>query len=162
MLWRNPLNSTFFYIHTIMDSQIHFLQKEKKRKKEKIPEIKPMILPELVHNLDHLQSQHILPQVISVLVQEVDLLAMRVPILKDQPERGHLAVLELAFIRAAGETDGKKEQWPGIFWCVLIIENITIVIAAEETAKNMLLLLILNSYNSFYNYCPDGWDNSSV
>lgn len=75
-----------------------------------------MILPELVHNLDHLQSQHILPKVISILVQEVDLLAMRVPILKDQPERGHLAVLELAFVRAAVDKNGKKEkQWLGVF-----------------------------------------------
>lgn len=57
-----------------------------------------MVLPQPVHYPQHLQREHILPQIVTDLQDDADVRARGVHVLEVQHERTHLAVHYSAFV----------------------------------------------------------------
>mmetsp|Transcript_33404 Transcript_33404/g.83910 ORF Transcript_33404/g.83910 Transcript_33404/m.83910 type:complete len:208 (-) Transcript_33404:1837-2460(-) len=59
-------------------------------------QVQPVRLPQLLHDAQHLQRQHVLPQVVALLEDDVDGLPLRVRVFKHKPQRQLLGVHVLA------------------------------------------------------------------
>jgi len=108
----------------------------------------PISFPQLVHHPQHLQREHVLAEIVTILENDVHIVGVHVGVLKHHPQRTHLAVHYLApvWCYAAAPV-------AGIQWILDVLKDPRVALVPQKVLQhglNLLLAALLGYQRSLF------------